>query len=125
MVQALEADPGHRWGEADIVARGFDPSTIRRAFKRHYGVTFLDMARLARIRHGAKAIERGERVIEAQQSAGFDSGSGFRAAFARALGKAPAAFTGTELVKADWFETPLGPMIAVADNRHLMLLEFF
>jgi len=100
---------------------GFDPSTVRRAFKRHYGVTFLDMARLARIRHGAKVIERGERVIEAQ----LEAGSGFRAAFARVLGMAPSSFTGDELLRADWFDTALGPMIAVADKRHLMLLEFF
>ena len=70
-------------------------------------------------------IERGERVIEAQLEAGFDSGSGFRAAFARVLGMAPSAFTGNEMLRADWFDTPLGPMIAVADKRHLMLLEFF
>jgi len=125
LVAALDADPGHRWGESEVSARGFDPSTVRRAFKRHYGVTFLDMARLARIRHGAKAIEAGERVIEAQQGAGFASGSGFRAAFARVLGMAPSAFTGNELLRADWFDTPLGPMIAVADRRHLLLLEFF
>jgi AraC family transcriptional regulator of adaptative response/methylated-DNA-[protein]-cysteine methyltransferase len=125
LVAGLEADPGRRWNEADVVMRGFDPSTVRRAFKRHYGVTFLDMARLARIRHGAKAIEAGERVIQAQQGAGFDSGSGFRAAFGRVLGMAPSAFRGDELLRADWFDTPLGPMIAVADKRHLMLLEFF
>ena len=125
LVRALDADPGRRWGEGDIRAQGYDLSTVRRAFKRHYGVTFLDMARLARIRHGAKAIERGERVIEAQLDAGFDSGSGFRAAFARVLGMAPSSFTGKELLRADWFDTPLGPMIAVADKRHLMMLEFF
>ncbi|MEE9426670.1 MAG: trifunctional transcriptional activator/DNA repair protein Ada/methylated-DNA--[protein]-cysteine S-methyltransferase [Paracoccaceae bacterium] len=125
LVKALDADPGRRWGEGDITGMGYDLSTVRRAFKRHYGVTFLDMARLARIRHGAKAIERGERVINAQLDAGFDSGSGFRAAFARVLGMAPSSFTGNELLRADWFDTPLGPMIAVADKRHLMMLEFF
>lgn len=125
LVQALDADPGHRWGETDLVERGFDPSTVRRAFKRHYGVTFLDMARLARIRHGAKAIESGERVIDAQQGSGFGSGSGFRAAFARVLGVAPSALQADQILRADWFDTPMGPMIAVADKRHLMLLEFF
>jgi AraC family transcriptional regulator of adaptative response/methylated-DNA-[protein]-cysteine methyltransferase len=125
LVEALQADPARRWREADIVAMGMDPSTVRRAFRRHYGVTFLDMARLSRLRHGAKAIQSGAPVIEAQLSAGFESGSGFRAAFARVLNTSPSAFTGGELLKADWFDTPLGPMIAVADARHLLVLEFF
>lgn len=125
LVHALEADPGRRWGENDVVLRGFDPSTIRRAFKRHYGVTFLEMARLARIRHGAQAIAAGDRVIDAQQSAGFDSGSGFRAAFARVLGTAPQSLKQGRILRANWLDTPIGPMIAVADSRHLMLLEFF
>lgn len=125
LIGALEGDPGRRWSEGDVAALGFDPSTVRRLFKRHYGVTFLDMARLARVRHGAKAIESGERVIDAQLEAGFESGSGFRAAFARVLGISPSGFTGDELVKADWFDTPLGAMIAVADARHLLVLEFF
>ena len=90
--------------------------------KRHFGVTFLDMARLSRVRLGAKAIEKGERVIDAQLEAGFESGSGFRAAFARILGISPSGFTGNELVRADWFETPLGAMIAVADANHLPVM---
>ena len=125
LVEALQADPGRRWSEGDVVAMGLDPSTVRRLFKRHYGVTFLDMARLARIRHGAKVLESGERVIDAQLEAGFESGSGFRAAFARVLGVSPGGFSGDELVRADWFDTPLGSMIAVADKQHLLMLEFF
>lgn len=125
LVEALNNDPGKRWSEADIVRLGLDPSTVRRSFKRHYGVTFLDMARMTRIRHGAKTLESGDRVINAQIDAGFESGSGFRAAFARVLGVAPSKFSGGELLKADWFDTPLGAMIAVSDKRHLLLLEFF
>jgi len=125
LVKALQADPGRRWREQDIAALGLDPSTVRRVFKRTYGATFLDMARLSRIRHGARAISNGDRVIDAQLDAGFQSGSGFRAAFARVLGISPSGFTGKELVRADWIDTPLGPMIAVSDAGHLLILEFF
>ncbi len=125
LVEALQADPGRRWMEKDLVDRGYDPSTVRRAFKRHFGMTFLDMARLSRVRSGAATIARGGRVIDAQLDAGFNSGSGFRAAFARILGQSPSKFTGKEPLKADWIETPIGPMIAVADRHALQLLEFF
>ncbi|MFM2045136.1 MAG: hypothetical protein RLY86_3712, partial [Pseudomonadota bacterium] len=125
LLGALEADPGRRWTEADIAARGHDPSTVRRLFNRLYGMTFLEMARLGRLGEAFGALATGARVIEAQVDAGFESGSGFRAAFTRLLGRAPGRFTaGGGGLAADWLETPLGPMVAVADARHLYLLEF-
>lgn len=125
LLDVLEKQPGRRWREEDIAAMGLDPSTVRRAFKRHFGVTFLEMARLGRIRSGAETLSAGARVIDAQLEAGFESGSGFRTAFARILGRPPAGFRGDERLKADWLETPLGPMIAVADSDALHLLEFY
>ena len=124
LTAALQADPGRRWSEADLAAAGHDPSTVRRAFKRHFGITFLDMARLSRVRTGAEALANGGRVIDAQLDAGFESANGFRAAFARLLGRAPSDFSGDEPLKADWIDTPVGPMVAVADRHKLHLLEF-
>ena len=40
------------------------------------------------------------------------------------VGIKPSAFSDDALLRADWFQTDLGPMIAVADNTHLHLLEF-
>ena len=123
---ALEDDPARRWTEADLVAMGIDPSTARRAFRRTLGLTFLDYARIRRLQAGMRELGKGARVIDAQLEAGFDSGSGFRAAFARLLGVPPEALTrsGDALLKADWIDTDLGPMIAVADAHSLHLLEF-
>ncbi|MFC2970053.1 bifunctional transcriptional activator/DNA repair enzyme AdaA [Acidimangrovimonas pyrenivorans] len=124
LLPALRDDPGRRWSEAGIAAMGLDPSTVRRSFKRHFGITFLEMARQARLAGSVRMLGRGGKVIEAQLEAGFESPSAFRAAFARLLGVAPGAFTGRELLRADWIETPLGPMIAVSDAQALHLLEF-
>ncbi|MEM7520031.1 MAG: trifunctional transcriptional activator/DNA repair protein Ada/methylated-DNA--[protein]-cysteine S-methyltransferase [Pseudomonadota bacterium] len=124
LLTALEADPTRRWGEADITALGVDLSTARRAFKRHFGMTFLEMARLARLRQGAAALPHGGRVIDAQLDAAYDSSSAFRAAFVKWLGLPPAAFAKDALLRADWFDTDLGPLIAVSDARALHLLEF-
>ncbi len=103
---------------------GYDPSTIRRIFKRHFGTTFLEMARAARLKAGFETLSQGGRVIDAQLDAGFSSPNAFRLAFARLLGVKPSDFVENALVKADWFDTPLGTMIAVSDNTHLHLLEF-
>ena len=123
LTAALEADPARRWREEDVVAMGFDPSTVRRSFRRQFGVTFLEMARQRRLREGMATLAAGGRVIEAQFDAGFDSPAAFRAAFSRLLGAAPAEMKGA-LLQADWIDTPIGPMIAVADKRALHLLEF-
>ena len=48
LLDCLDARPDHFWSESDLVAMDLDPSTVRRAFKRHIGMTFLDMARLRR-----------------------------------------------------------------------------
>lgn len=124
LMDALEADPTKRWSEHDLKDRGLDPSTVRRAFRRTLGATFLETARLYRLRAAAKARQSGDTVMEAQHQAGFDSASGFRAAFAKLLGRAPGSFTGTEELHADFIDTPLGPMIAVADEDAVWLLEF-
>jgi len=80
LVDLLDRDADRRWSEQDLVVRGFDPSTVRRAFRRHFGVTFLDMARLRRLGRGMDRLASGAEVVEAQLDAGFESASGFRAA---------------------------------------------
>lgn len=121
---ALENDPLFRWSEPDIVAMGLDPSTVRRTFKRQFGMTFLEMARLRRLKHGFRDLAEGKKVIDAQLTAGFDSPAAFRKAFAKLLGVAPGSLKPDALLKADWIDTPLGPMIIVADDHTLHLLEF-
>lgn len=124
LMAALEADPARIWREGDVGAMGLDPSTVRRAFKRHFGMTFLDMARMQRLRAGVASLNRGAPVIEAQLDAGFDSASGFREAFARLFGHAPRLMRAAHGLVADWIDTPMGGMIAVCDDRSLHLLEF-
>lgn len=124
LLAALDAEPERRWSEDDLVARKLDPSTVRRTFKRQFGLTFLEMARLRRLGRGLDRLAAGERVIQAQMEASFASGSGFRAAIARHLGTTPSQVHRRALLRADWLETPIGAMLAVADEHGLHLLEF-
>ncbi|NID04808.1 bifunctional transcriptional activator/DNA repair protein Ada [Luteibacter jiangsuensis] len=125
LLRHLEDEPERIWSEDDLVRLGYDPSTVRRSFKRHLGLTFLDMARLRRAGRGMDRLAAGASVIDAQQEAGYASGSGFREAIARLLGDCPTELRGREWLKAEWVETPIGSMLAVADARSLHLLEFF
>ena len=124
LLAALEANPARRWQERDLVAMGLEPTTVRRAFRRHFGTTFLEMARHARMRSGVARLVADDPVTEAQLEAGFESAQGFRRAFARLFGHAPFQMTGQAELAADWIDTPLGGMIVVADPDHVHLLEF-
>lgn len=124
LLDALDARPDHRWTEGDLIAMGLDPSTIRRAFKRLFGMTFLDMARQRRLRDGFLTLAQGGRVIDAQLDAGFSSPSAFREAFARLIGTAPGSLATDAMLRADWIATPLGDMIAISSATRLHLLEF-
>ncbi|MEO5324797.1 trifunctional transcriptional activator/DNA repair protein Ada/methylated-DNA--[protein]-cysteine S-methyltransferase [Mesorhizobium sp. CC13] len=124
LLDALDREPERRWLEVDVVAMGFDASTVRRAFRRRFGMSFLEMARLRRIGKAVAHLAEGDSVVDAQLDAGFSSGSGFRAAVTRLLGETPARLRGKAMLKADWIETPIGPMIAIADLHALHILEF-
>lgn len=124
LLAVLDDRPEYRWSEPDIERMGYDLSTVRRSFKRHFGMTFLEMARQRRLREGFEVLSGGGAVIAAQQEAGFSSASAFRDAFARILGCTPAELKKDGLLRASWIATPLGDMIAVASEMHLHLLEF-
>ena len=124
LLTRLDNDPTYRWSEDKVSALGYDLSTIRHTFKRTFGITFLDLARARRLQASFTALSNGDRVIDAQLEAGFESGAAFRTAFAKMVVGKPCAFSDNALLRADWFQTKLGPMVAVADNTHLHLLEF-
>lgn len=124
LLSALDGDPARRWTERDIVALGHDTSTVRRAFKRRFGMSFLEIARLRRISTATMTLHEGASVIEAQLDAGFESGSGFRSAINQLLGATPQAVRFQSLMKAHWIDTSIGPMLCIACEHALHLLEF-
>lgn len=123
LIALVEEDPEARWREEDLKSIGIDPSTARRQFKSRFGMTFTDYARRRRMALASRALGQGEKVIEAQLTAGYESPSGFREAFAKTFGAAPKN-SDAEPLLIEWIDTPLGPMIAICDETHLHLLEF-
>ena len=103
---------------------GIDPSTARRQFKRYCGMTFQAYHRARRMGLALLDIRKGKTVLDSQLDQGFESGSGFREAFARLVGAAPSRAQDVGVLHAKWLETPLGAMLALADDRGLHLLDF-
>ena len=125
LIDAVEANPEKRWKDYDFEQLSVDASTARRQFKKRFGMTFVEYARARRMGLAMKQIRSGETVTEAQLNAGYESSSGFRDAFAKIMGAAPTrAHQQLNILKAAWLDTPLGPMIAIANEDALYLLEF-
>ena len=120
----VERAPGGRLTDKELAAIAIDPSTARRQFKRHYGMTFQAYHRARRLGLALREVRRGGRVDEAKNGSGFESASGFREAFTRIFGDPPTAAKSRAPMFAERIETPLGGMIAVADDDGLRLLEF-
>ncbi|MBY0282253.1 MAG: trifunctional transcriptional activator/DNA repair protein Ada/methylated-DNA--[protein]-cysteine S-methyltransferase [Alphaproteobacteria bacterium] len=124
LVNAVEENSEKRWKDMDFRALSIDASTARRQFKKRFGMTFVEYARARRMGIAMKQIRDGESVINAQIASGYESGSGFRDAFSRIMGTAPGLLKEENALKTAWIDTPLGPMIAIADDNGLYLLEF-
>ena len=124
LIQAVEANPEKRWKDADFRAIGCDASTARRQFNKRFGMTFVAYARARRMGLAMKSIRDGEKLIDTQLASGYESASGFRDAFAKIMGDVPSRLDDASVLKARWLDTELGPMIAIADDHELYLLEF-
>jgi AraC family transcriptional regulator of adaptative response/methylated-DNA-[protein]-cysteine methyltransferase len=124
LLEALSERKGHRWSEARHRPDGFRSLDRAAILQPAFRNDLLEMARLERLRHAHLALAGGSKVIEAQLDAGFESPGAFRAAFARLMGKPPGSFCADAMLRADYIDTPLGPMIALCDRTHLHLLEF-
>src|SRR6266581_3056137 len=124
LLSAVEAEPGARLRESDLVRMGIDPSTARRAFQRYCGMSFHAYHRARRMGLALTGVRQGKNMLDLQLDQGFESSSGFRDAFAKVFGTAPSQARGVDCLYAKWFETPLGAMLALADDAGLHLLEF-
>lgn len=124
LVAAVEANPEKRWQDKDFRKLGVDESTARRQFKKRFGMTFVAYARARRMGIAMKQIREGNKIIDVQLNSGYESSSGFRDAFSKIMGEAPNKIQTANILKAAWLDTPLGPMITIADEKSLYLLEF-
>ncbi len=124
-LDAIEHHPEKRWKQQDFEAFSTSEASIRRQFKKKFGMTFVEYARARRMGIAFDQIRNGNSVLHTQLDTGYKSGSGFRDAFSKIMEASPIK-TNLEqpILKTCWIETILGSMIAIADDKALYLLEF-
>lgn len=124
LVDAIESHPDKRWNNRDFERLSVHASTARRQFRKRFGMTFVQYARARRMGIALEQIRKGQAIIDAQLAAGYESSSGFRDAFTRLMQSPPTRGGSLRVLQAKWLDTALGPMVAIADDESLYLLEF-
>jgi AraC family transcriptional regulator of adaptative response/methylated-DNA-[protein]-cysteine methyltransferase len=122
-IKLVEDAPDKRVTEFQLAKEGLSPERLRRWFRQNHGMTFQTYQRGLRLGSAMKAIKSGAKVNAVSAFSGWDSSSGFREAFHRAFGISPSR-VGGPVFTVRRIETPLGGMVAVADDSTLYLLEF-
>jgi AraC family transcriptional regulator of adaptative response/methylated-DNA-[protein]-cysteine methyltransferase len=125
LIARVESAPDERLRAGDLRALGITPERARRWFQQHYGMSFVAWCRGNRLAGAFTQIRTGAKLDDAVFGSGFESHSGFRDAFNRTFGNAHgrARQNGTRIVCA-MIESPLGPLLAAANDAGICLLEY-
>jgi AraC family transcriptional regulator of adaptative response/methylated-DNA-[protein]-cysteine methyltransferase len=120
----VEQRPSEPLRDRDLVEMGIEPSTARRQFQRYFGMSFQAYQRARRMGSALAAVRNGSNVLDTQLAHGFESPSGFREAFARLFGAAPSKASGVHCLFARWIDSPLGAILALADESGLYVFDW-
>ncbi|WP_312821897.1 methylated-DNA--[protein]-cysteine S-methyltransferase [Epilithonimonas sp.] len=124
LMDELSADPSLKFKDYDLVNRGLEPANVRRWFLKHHGMTFHTFQRMFKINSAFKKLQQGENVLDVALDNGYESLSGFNDSFKNVFGVSPKNSKMEKIVDLKRIETPLGTMIACANENGICMLEF-
>ncbi|WP_341850005.1 methylated-DNA--[protein]-cysteine S-methyltransferase [Kaistella rhinocerotis] len=124
LLNELAADPSLKFKDYNLVERGLEPATVRRWFLKHHGITFHAFQRMFKLNSAFKKLNSGDNVTAAAFDSGYESLSGFNDSFKNIFGVSPKNSKSEKVVDLKRIETPLGTMIACADENGICMLEF-
>lgn len=124
IIKALHDNPYLRLKDQDLKEKGFEPSHIRRWFKKHHNMTFQSYQRMLRINAAYMSIKKGETITNSAFDSGFESLSGFNDSYKSIFGDSASQSKDKAIINIVRFTTPLGPMFACASSKGVCLLDF-
>lgn len=124
LLARIDDDPAARWSDRELTALGLPPARVRRFFRDRFGMTFHAYCRARRMAGALHEIRVGADLDEVVFDTGYESHSGFRSAFAKAIGETPGRSRSLDSIDVDMVDTPLGPVVVGATSSQLCLLEF-
>lgn len=124
LLNEIERNISKRWTDFELKQEGYQPSKVRRWFKKNHNMTFHAYLRSLRLGKAIGNIKQGEDITRSAYLHGFESVSGFRDAIKQLIGDTAIKSRDKEIVTINRILTTLGPMIAGATEKGLCLLEF-
>src|SRR5438309_11873441 len=113
-MERVRASPDVRLKAADLRAMDVTPERARRWFQQNYGMTFSDWSRGLRLSSAFTQLRNGAPKEDVMLGTGFNSYSGFDAAFSRTFGTPAGPAHADVCVSMTMIDTPIGPMVAAA-----------
>ena len=124
LLNEIHANPEDSFKDEDLRARHIEPTRVRRWFQKNHGITFHAYIKALRINRAFEKIKNQSDVTSTAFDSGYESLSGFHAAFKSVAGVSPSQAKARSLINISKLSTPLGPMYAGASEKGLCFLEF-
>lgn len=123
-IKLVKDNPKMKIKDYHLREQGIEPTSIRRWFKKHYGITFHAYQRMYRINIAYNELKSGKKATEAAFENTYESLSGFNYTFKQITGNTPKNIQQNNILVIKRFTTPLGPMFICASEEGVCLLEF-
>jgi AraC family transcriptional regulator of adaptative response/methylated-DNA-[protein]-cysteine methyltransferase len=124
ILKDIDQNPAAKIKDSDLHAQKIEPHTIRRWFLKNHGMTFHAYQRMLRINAAFKQIQKGDKVTTTAFDTGYESLSGFTDSYKSVIGTAPSKSNHKQVIDFSRIATPLGTMVACANDDGICLLEF-
>ncbi|MCI4668972.1 MAG: methylated-DNA--[protein]-cysteine S-methyltransferase [Bacteroidia bacterium] len=123
-IALVKQNPKEKISDQVLRQEGISPETIRRWFKKHYGLTFHAYQRMYRINEAYRELKEGKNTTHTAFDNGYESLSGFGYTYKKIIGKAPSQSAEKSIILISRTTTPLGPMFICATEKGICLTEF-
>ncbi len=120
----VHENPEAGYKDEDLLTRGIDATRVRRWFQKNHGMTFHAYVKALRINRAFEKMKHKQDVTTTAMDSGYESLSGFHAAFRNVTGLSPSQSQHQSIITLSQFSTPLGPMYAGASDIGICFLEF-
>ncbi|MGF1481313.1 MAG: bifunctional transcriptional activator/DNA repair enzyme AdaA [Cyanophyceae cyanobacterium] len=123
LMQRVET-PDVKITAAELRSLGLTPERVRRWFREHYGMTFVEWCRRRRLAKAFMQLQAGTAIDDVVFNNQYESHSGFREAFGKVFGVPPGQSHTGDFVATQILESPLGALLVGAVEEGVCLIEY-
>ena len=124
LMQRVETTPDVKITATELRSLGLTPERVRRWYKEHYGMTFVEWCRGRRLAKAFTQIQAGTPLDDVVFTNQYESYSGFREAFSKVFGVPPGQSQTSDFIATQILETPLGALLVGAVREGVCLIEY-